>query len=311
MTAALYLNLRQLTVGGGVLDQPYMLQGDPAAGLTTMAAVPWANIPQLIGGRNLLFIVHGFNVNFAAGARMNGRLGPLLNLAAGDLAVGVLWPGDSFIPVVDYPFEGNVAMASGNAIAAFCRNFLGPARSFSFASHSLGARVVLQALLGLGRPARSVTLLAGAINQSCLVGEYAAAARNAARFSVLASKGDNVLKLAFPLGDPFADILHDDHPIGEPALGYAGPSPAEAALVEGPWQIPLPAPPANINYDHGDYLPPSDAVAPPPITNPASYIPVAAYLANEFYGRPQPWPGLAPPAAGGFNYGLYPTGRAV
>jgi hypothetical protein len=303
----LYLNLRQLTVGGYVLDQPYMLQGAAATDLNSLTAIPWANIPQLVAGRNILFIVHGFNVNFAAGARMNDRTAPLLKLAAGDLAIGVLWPGDSFIPVVDYPFEGNVAIAAGKAIAAFCRTFLVSARSFSFASHSLGARVVLQALLGLDRPARSVTIMAGAINQSCLVQEYASAARNAVRLSVLASKGDNVLKLAFPLGDPFADLLYDDHPVAEPALGYAGPSRSEAALVDGPWQIPLPAPPSNIDYDHGSYLPPSDAVEPPLATNPPSYIPVADYIANAFYGRPQSWPGTAPPAPRGFNFNRYPT----
>jgi hypothetical protein len=303
----LYLNLRQLTVGGYVLDQPYMLQGAAATDLNSLTAVPWANIPQLVGGRNLLFIVHGFNVNFAAGARMNDRLRPLLNLAAGDLPIGVLWPGDSFIPVVDYPFEGNVAIAAGKAIATFCRTFLASARSFSFASHSLGARVVLQALLGLNRPARSVTLMAGAINQSCLVQEYAAAARNSTSLSVLASKGDNVLKLAFPLGDPLADLLHDDHPVFEPALGYAGPSISEVALVDGPWQIPLPAPPSNIDYDHGSYLPPSEAVPPQPTTNPPSYVPVADYIANAFYGRPQSWPSMAPPGSKGFNYNLYPT----
>jgi hypothetical protein len=303
----LYLNLRQLTVGGTVLAQPYMLQGAAATDLNALTAVPWASIPQLVGGRNLLFIVHGFNVNFAAGARMNDRIGPLLNLAAGDLAIGVLWPGDSFIPVVDYPFEGDVAITAGKAIAIFCQTYLASARSFSFASHSLGARVVLQALLGLARPARSVTLMAAAINQDCLVQEYAAAARNTTSLSMLASKGDNVLKLAFPLGDPLADLLHDDHPVAEPALGYAGPSTSEAALVDGPWQIPLPAPPSNIDYDHGDYLPPSDAVEPPPSTNPPSYIPVANFVANAFYGRPQSWPGTAAPAPGGVNFNLYPT----
>lgn len=305
----LYLNLRQLTVGGFVLDQPYMLQGAAATDLNSLTAVPWASIPALVGGRNLLFVVHGFNVNFAAGARMNDRIGPLLNLSAGDLVIGVLWPGDSFIPVVDYPFEGNVAIASGKAIATFCRTFLASAHSFSFASHSLGARVGMQALLGLNRPARSVTIMAGAINQNCLVEEYASAVKNAGRLSLLASKGDQVLKLAFPLGDPFADLLHDDHPVGEPALGYAGPSAAEAACVDGLWQIPLPAPPSNIDYDHGSYLPPSDPEVPLPATDPpSSYIPVAKFIANAFYGRPQSWPGTAPAAPQGVNFVRYPTG---
>jgi len=168
--------------------------------------------------------------------------------------------------------------------------------------------VVLQALLGLDRPARSVTLMAGAISQSCLIKEYAAAARNATSLSMLASRGDNVLKLAFPLGDPFADVLQGEQPAFEPALGYAGPATAESALVNGPWQIPMPAPPANIAYDHGNYLPPSDAEEPPPATNPPSYVPVAEYIANAFYGRPQTWPGTPQPAPQGFHYNLYPTG---
>jgi len=304
----LYLNLRQLKVGGFVIGQPYMMQGAAATDLNSVQTLSWANVAQLVAGRNLLFIVHGFNVNFAAGARMNDRLCPLLNLAPGDLAIGVLWPGDSFIPVIDYPFEGNVAIASGKAIATVCRTFLTSARSFSFVSHSLGARVVLQALLGLDRPARSVTLMAGAINQSCLVQEYAAAARNATTLSVLASKGDQVLKLAFPLGDPFADLLHDDHPIHEPALGYAGPSASEAALIDGPWQIPFSAASSSMDYDHGSYLPPSGPVEPAPVTDPASYIPVAEYIANAFYGRPQSWPGPALPAPRGWSYDIYPSG---
>jgi len=193
----LYLNLRRSMVGGFVLSKPYMLTGNGETGALTR--LPWGEIPRVLGGRNLLFIVHGFNVDFVAGARMFERLHPLLDLAAGDVAIGVLWPGDSWIPVINYPFEGDVAITSGNAIAKFCRDHLAPARSLSFASHSLGARVVLQALLGLGRPARSVTLLAGAINQNCLIGEYAAAARNPMDFSMLASRADMVLKLAFPL----------------------------------------------------------------------------------------------------------------
>ena len=306
----LYLNLRQLSVGGYVLDQPYMLEGAAATNLSSLAAMSWASVAELVRGRNILFVVHGFNVNFAAGARMNDRLLPMLKLAESDLAIGILWPGDSFIPVVDYPFEGNVAIVAGKAVAAVCRTFLASARSFSFASHSLGARVVLQALLGLDRPARSVTLMAAAINQACLVQEYAAAARNSTTLSVLASKGDMVLKLAFPIGDPFADLLHGDHSVFEPALGYAGPTASEATLVEGPWQIPLPASPSNIDYNHGSYLPPSDAVAPLPATNPASYVPVADYIANAFYGRSQIWPGLAPVASRSFDYYRYP-GRAM
>jgi hypothetical protein len=300
----LYLNLRQLTVGGYVAAQPYMLQGDgetPAS----LTAVVWNQIAPAIAGRNILFYIHGFNVNFNYGARCFQRLVPLLNLQGSDIAIGVLWPGDSWLPGIDYPIEGGVAITSGNAIAKFCRDYLATARSFSFASHSLGARVVLQALLGLDRPARSVTLTAPAINQNCLTEEYANAVEaKITDLSVLASRGDNVLKLAFPPGDAGADLLHDDHPFGEPALGYAGPSAGEAALVDGPWQIPYTQggayPP---NYDHGNYHPPGDIPAPPP--GPSTYATVATYISNAFYGRAQNWPAPAMPLAG--HYVRYPT----
>ena len=73
----------------------------------------------------------------------------------------MLWPGDSIIPIVDYPIEGNVAMQSGDFLAEFCNTSCASAQSFSFASHSLGARFVLQAVAKLNRKAQSVCLSRG------------------------------------------------------------------------------------------------------------------------------------------------------
>ena len=48
--------------------------------------------------------------------------------------MGVLWPGDAWIPVVNYPFEGNDARNSGNNLADYCNTELGSALSLSFVS---------------------------------------------------------------------------------------------------------------------------------------------------------------------------------
>src|SRR5579863_7031136 len=99
----------------------------------------------------------------------------------------MLWPGDAWLPVVDYPFEGSVAIDCGRKLADFCNRWCTGAQSISFLSHSLGARLVLEAVAHLGRQARAVCLMAGAINRDCLTAEYARAAANAAAISVLAS----------------------------------------------------------------------------------------------------------------------------
>jgi hypothetical protein len=128
-----------------------------------------------------------------------------------------------------------------------------------------------------------VCLTAGAINRDCLSTEYAAATNNADMLSGLASHADHVLKLAFRVGDPIADLLHADHLPFEPALGAGGPVPPPGvASVATRWQIP-----DDAGYDHGDYLPPSDHIDQPPS---GKWPPVAAFIRNAFRSLPQLWP---------------------
>ena len=233
----------------------------------------------------MLFGVHGFNVNMDYGTRMMARLEPRLCLTQTDIFFGVLWPGDSWLPAIDYPFEGDFAINSGNRLATFCNRRLAGARSISFVSHSLGARLVLQALTGLNCKARSVCLTAAAINQSALVEEYANAAAKASAISVLASHEDQVLMLAYPPGDAISNALHHDHPYFEPALGYDGP-PSSQSQCSPPWQIP-----DGDNYDHGDYHPPGDpGPIPPANPQPPKWLAVADYISRAYRGMPQNWP---------------------
>jgi hypothetical protein len=269
-----FLNFRTKNVGGAVVD-PVLLEGDGTAASLALTIIPSAAVPAVVAGKNLLFGTHGFNVSMQQGALALGTLDRSLALAPPNLFIGVLWPGDAWLPVVDYPFEGNVALDCGRRLATFCDTACRSARGISFLSHSLGARLVLEAVADLGQEAQSVCLTAAAINRDCLTSEYADAAGNAARISVLASHEDHVLKIAFRLGDPLADLLHDDHSPFQPALGYGGPPMPPPPRVT-PWQIADEA-----CYDHRNYLP-SDV--------DDRWQRVAEFMKRTFLGEMPTWP---------------------
>lgn len=283
MTVTFYINLRAQGVGGGVVD-PYVLQGDGNVAAPALSLMENAALRGLVSGRDVLFVVHGFATDQPYGTRMFARLGAHLALPQSSVYFGVLWPGDSWLPFVDYPFEGSFAIDTGNRLARYCNTWMGSARSISFVSHSLGARVVLQAVSSLNKPARLVCLTAAAVNQRCLVEQYALAARNVRTVAVLASHEDQVLKLAYPPGDAVADILIHDHPYFEPALGYDGPPDMTPPSIAPPWQIPDAA-----GYDHGDYHPPGDA-QPAPADGVPKWIAVADYVSRAYRGVIQTWP---------------------
>jgi alpha/beta hydrolase family protein DUF900 len=278
-----FLNFRMQNVGGAVVD-PYLLEGDGTAVPPALSVVPWAQVPSIVAGKNLLLATHGFNVSYQDGACSLGLLDRYLNLTSGNLFIGMLWPGDSWLPIVDYPFEGDVALDCGGRLASFCNDWCAGAQSISLISHSLGARLVLEAVTYLGRKAESVCLTAAAINRDCLTTEYSGAAGNSSQISILASHKDYVLKVAFAIGDPFADVLHDDHTPFQPALGADGPPTPAPPPVRYPWQIP-----DADDYGHHDYLPPDQAIALPPL--PGSKWPqVADFMKRAFLSQPQSWP---------------------
>jgi len=278
---SLFLNFRSQSVGGAVID-PYVLTGDPLAGMTGVKVVDWPKVADLASGKDVLFAVHGFNVSYESGAMSAARLDATLDLGPDALFLGVLWPGDFWLPAVNYPFAGDVSIDCGKRLAAFCAKWMSEANSLNFVSHSLGARLVLEAVKGLKAPqtARTVCLTAGAINSDCLAAEYAAALANTKTTSTLSSTADHVLQLAFPLGDLIADLLDDDHTPFTPALGYWGPKkPVPAGVRKS--RIPQAQ-----GYDHGNYMPPSI----PPVPPDNRWENVAQFMKNAFLGQSQAWP---------------------
>jgi hypothetical protein len=284
----LFLTFRERDVAGAIAG-PQLLEGDGTAVPLALRPVSDAEIAQRVAGRNLLFAAHGFNVSGPRGARSLARLEPALGLGPADLYIAVLWPGDWWIPVVNYPFEGATSIECGRRLALWCRQYVTGAASFSFVSHSLGARLVLEAAKQLDLNVRSICLTAGAINDDCLSTEYAAAAKSAAAVSVLASRRDNVLKIAFRIADPIADLLHDDHRSFEEALGSEGPAAPVPAAVVPPWQIA-----DKDDYGHGDYLPPGDAVVDATPQGAPKWPRPAGFMGRAFRGEAQSWPAPLP-----------------
>jgi hypothetical protein len=207
-----------------------------------------------VRGRDVFFATHGFEVNQANGVANLGYW--LQNLQIGNaVPIGIVWPGDAILPIfVDYILEGREAVQSGQLLAGFLNASFTGAVSLSFASHSLGARVVLQTISGLSAAlhVRRLLLMAGAIDDNCLIDEYAAAANKVDQISLLASTRDNVLEFAFPLGNPLQGILSAGHPYHRAAIGRRGPAQPypRAPRLQANWQIP-----ENLDYGHHNYLP--------------------------------------------------------
>jgi hypothetical protein len=261
------------------------LRATPSGGICAAEATMWddgtrpvsaADFVARISGLDLILATHGFNVDRAHGISVLSTWSQLFQLPASSLFIGVLWPGDSqFLPVLDYPVEGSEAIASGKVLAGFLNQQAAAAASVSFVSHSLGARTMLQTLSGTHQNARRLVLMAGAIEDDCLVNEYQRAAAKAAEIYVLASRSDKVLEFAFPVGNLVGEIVMRGQPYCKTALGRDGPSrPIPLRQRGGAWQIP-----DAWDFGHSDYLPGS-AIAPqlpPPVAAPG---PVASVPVN-------------------------------
>jgi hypothetical protein len=279
-----YLNFRSQSVGGGVID-PYLLEGDGTANPSALLSVDWSGISSIVDAKNVLFAVHGFNVSYQYGACSLGQLEPQINPAPSEVFIGVLWPGDYWMPVINYPFEGEVAIDCGRRLATFCKRWLSKAQSISFVSHSLGARLVLEAVENLGRPARAVCLTAAAVNKDCLSTEYAGATAQSSAVSILASHNDLVLGVAFRVADPISEIFVGDHAPFQLALGYDGPPTPSHPPINPPWQIP-----DNEDYGHHDYFPPGTAPQVNPQLPGAKWLLPAKFIARAYREQPQKWP---------------------
>lgn len=260
----------------GAVCSPFLIEGDTVA--PAMHIMSSDVLPIVAKGKNVLVATHGFNVSYEDGLQSLGNLAAAFDLRPDEFFLGVLWPGDFVIPAVNYPFEDKIASHCGALLGAYCNRHLKTARSLSFLSHSLGARVILEAIDACTLPVRSACIAAGAVNADCLGAEYAAAVQKCAQIRTLSSRADLVLRFAYPAGDAVADILDPDHQPFEPALGRGGPLPL---LQQGVLATEIPT---ADGYDHGDYLPPA-TLAPG-----GKWRDAARFMASAFRGGASPWP---------------------
>jgi pimeloyl-ACP methyl ester carboxylesterase len=263
---SVFLNTRAQSGGGDVAAQVSVCTGN-ASGTAPMSLDA---LESFIHGKDVLIATHGFNVNQASGVQCLSAWEPLLMLPDTAVLVGLLWPGDSdSVYALSYPVEPKNAMDAGTMTGQFVDAHFGNAASVSFAAHSLGNRVVLQAVATMQRRVRRLILMAGAISDDALTAEFAAVPGKVDSISVLSSLEDTVLQWAFPVGDFVAELVDKSHPWWESALGRYGPKTAPGNL-QPPNQIPN-----SWNYGHLDYLrtdspepTPIPSQPPPPISGP-------------------------------------------
>ncbi len=266
----IFLDLRLQPVGGGLAARVSTCQG---TGIDNYMGLAMSDFVAAIRGRHVLIATHGFNVNRAHGIASLSNWESLLELPQASAFVGLLWPGDSiWAHGLDYPDEPRVADQAGELVAPFIDANFQSAASISFSSHSLGARVVLKTIATMRLPVRRLTLMAGAIDDDCLSGEFSAAAANVERVSILASRKDTVLSQLFPIGNFFAGILDVGHPWWKAAIGHCGPAKGCPENITLPFEIP-----DGWEFNHGNYLqvdPPPVPKLPLPVEVPPQQTPV-------------------------------------
>jgi pimeloyl-ACP methyl ester carboxylesterase len=244
-----FLDVRLWPVGGELATSVAVNQG---ANINDYTGLLLDDLLSEIRGQHVLIATHGFNVNRSDGIDCLSNWEGLLQFPPTSpfAFVGLLWPGDSiWAHGLDYPEEPKLADDAGALLGPYIDATFADAASVSFASHSLGARVVLSTIAHMNSPVRRLVLMAGAVDDDCLTNEFQAAAAKVGEISVLSSKKDEVLSFCFPLGNFFAGILDVGHPWWRAAVGHCGPVTPWPTNFQAPFAIPK-----NWNYQHGDYL---------------------------------------------------------
>jgi Alpha/beta hydrolase of unknown function (DUF900) len=232
----------------------------PQGGAVVPGRLTAGTLDRLQQCGTMVFLVHGFNVDRADGtAELTAFATHLPALGANAAAVAVLWPGDSVIGPLCYPFQTSKADDSAVELATFIGDNLPQHPGISFVGHSLGCRVVLETVRQLwikNVAVAQVCLMAAAVDNDSLAGavDYFNAAQYATRLGVLYSPSDRVLRDAYPLGNLLSAFIHWTATT-DAALGYTGPR----ASASPPGNVPADVQGVGIaaadGVDHGDYLP--------------------------------------------------------
>lgn len=284
-----FITVRTLGKGGPVCPATVIEWNGPLGAKDPgFKAVQNAKVVADVNGHDVVLAIHGFNVSRTKGAHSFRGLEAALDLPPGFHFFGVLWPGDFWIPVINYPWEAGDAVQAGREIALYLNRYFIGANSISIISHSLGGRALLETVKNLDLPAGQLCITAGAVDGDCLDGQYQNVRGNAARIAVLSSTRDKVLRLAYPAGDLVSDVLlgDNDNP-WRSALGLKGPKrPVTKPVFSQP--IPADAGTDRKGYDHGDYFPPGDFDGSLPADS--KWVQAARYMRRIVTTQPTYWP---------------------
>ena len=149
-----FLDVRASTTGGNLASEVGINQG---TNINNYQSVDLAQLATDIRGKHVLVGIHGYNVSRADGILHLSNWEGLLKLPDPSIFIGLLWPGDSvWAHGLDYPDEPKIANEAGEMIGPFLDANFTTAASISLASHSLGARVLLETISNMKLKVRRV-----------------------------------------------------------------------------------------------------------------------------------------------------------
>ena len=126
--------------------------------------------------------------------------------------VGFLWPGlgGNWIEAAQF----HRAQAQADMSAPFLAAYLNSGEPGVVMAHSLGAKVVLEAIVKYGAKIKLLVLIGAAVAADCFVTDYKDANKTVGKVLVFWSQRDEVLGRAFMLDQVFTHALGHDGPQG-------------------------------------------------------------------------------------------------
>ncbi len=241
-----FSNSRGFSAKNEIRNYPFMSK------LDTFEALDEMNLAEQMRGKHVLILIHGFrnpltNVASSYQRVLKGLIDsglmndPAIGAGPGyDLVLGFTWPGFEtpigFFPAV--PFANRSGGFFRSLLELVSRN----AKTVDVQTHSLGARVALQALAGGTEGfVDNLLLTAPAVDDESLEPgqEFNGALLNCRRCLVYHSDKDNTLKIGYRLGDL------------DRALGLKGPQHPDIIKATSPGVIVVNC--KKVVSSHGGY----------------------------------------------------------
>lgn len=192
----------------------------------------WPTGDYAPGDGHYLIFVHGYSNSYGEARVSYARMRWWLDELQTSIRVLELhWPGDSkrkLISKLVYSKRIGTARRCGEALGRWIAR-AHPESSFSILGHSLGCRVVVHAVDELRRRqqisrVRSICLMAAAVPVRCILKDKlgARSEEQSLTWRVLYSRGDGVLRWAFPAGQSVGALLYRNTRFGNVAVGLNG-----------------------------------------------------------------------------------------